>query len=66
MLLTQISKNGVAIAGFIVVAFGYFGIELEVESVVDFLAAVALAVTTGMAVWNQFSRSDVKWFFLKK
>jgi hypothetical protein len=64
--MSHISKNGVGLATLLVVVFGYFGVELELQSVVDFLAAAGLVVSTGLAVYNQITRADVKWFFWKK
>jgi hypothetical protein len=64
--MSHISKNGAGVATFIVLAFGYFGVELEVDSVVDFIAAAGLFASTAMAIYNQLNRQDVKWFFWKK
>jgi hypothetical protein len=64
--MSHISKNGAGLAAFIVLTFGYFGIELELDSVVDFIAAVGLLATVAIQIYNQVSRQDVKWFFWKK
>jgi hypothetical protein len=64
--MQHISKNGAGLAAFIVLAFGYFGVELETDSVVDLLAAAGLFGSAAMSVWNQLNRQDVKWFFWKE
>lgn len=64
--MSHISKNGAALATLLVLVFGYFGVELELQSVVDFLAAAGLVISTGLAILNQINRADVKWFFWKE
>lgn len=60
-----LSKNGVGLATAIVLVFGYFGIELELDSIVDVLAAIALIYSVFQQIRNQIERKDSKWFFFK-
>lgn len=61
-----LSKNGVGLATVLVLVLGYSGIEIELQTVVDFLAAFALIFSTLMTIKNQLERPDTKWFFFKK
>ena len=62
----NLSKNGVGLATFVVLVAGYFGIELELDGVVDALAALGVVASFVMMVFNQLERKDTKWFFFKK
>jgi hypothetical protein len=62
----NLSKNGFGIAALLVLMFGYFDIDISVESLSDLIAAIGLFTSAALAVWNQITRQDTRFFFWKK
>lgn len=59
----MISKNGVALAVFVL---GFLGINVTETALLEVVSAVLTIVSFGLMVLNQWNREDVKGFFFKK
>ncbi len=60
------SKNGIALIVLLVEAgLSALGVEFDAGTVGKAVEGVVVAVALVLAVWNQLSRGDVKWFVLK-
>lgn len=63
----MISKNGIAVAIIVIEAvLTSLGIEFEVGTVEKLVEGILVGAALILAIWNQYSRSDVKGFFLKE
>ena len=63
----NISKNGVALAVLLVEAIlSSLGVEFADGSVEKVVEGVVIAISLGLAIYNQVDRTDVEWFVFKK
>lgn len=63
---TMISKNGTGIAVLIVSLASMLGLNIDIDTATEAVAAVGTIVSLGLMIWNQVGRPDVKGFFFKK
>lgn len=61
-----ISKNGTGIAVLFVSLASLFGLEIEIDSAAEVIAAIGTIVSFCLMIWNQIGRPEVKAFFFKK
>lgn len=62
----MISKNGIGLIVLVAEAIlSALGVEFEPGTVGKAVEGVAVAAALIAMAWNQFDRSDVKWFILK-
>ena len=62
-----LSKNGIALAVLIVEAvLSSLGVEFEAGSIEKVVEGVVIALSLGLAIYNQVDRVDVSWFVFKK
>ncbi|MBA4307005.1 MAG: hypothetical protein C0429_09750 [Sphingopyxis sp.] len=64
----QFSKNGIALS-LATIAATYLannGVEVNPDSILEVYAAIALAGSWVIAIYNQKARSDSRWFIFKK
>ena len=61
------SRNGIALAVLTLEAIlSALGIEFEAGSVEKVVEGVVIALSLGLAIYNQIDRTDVEWFVFKK
>lgn len=60
------SKNGAGIAVLAVSIASLVGLQIDLQSTQEVIAAIGTIVSFGLMVWNQIGRPDVKGFFFKK
>ena len=62
-MLSNLSKNGVGIAMFII---ALVGLDVPQEAVQGAWEGVVAVISLGLMVWHQWQRVDTKSFFFKK
>jgi hypothetical protein len=61
--MQYISKNGV---GLFLLLTALLGLDVDEVLAENVVSAITLLASTGLMIWNQLSRPDSKFFFLKK
>jgi hypothetical protein len=62
-MLFKVSKNGVAL---ILLLAAFFQLPIDEVLAESIVAAITLLVSVGLMVWNQWSRTDLKWGIFRK
>jgi hypothetical protein len=62
-MLYKISKNGVAL---ILLLATFFQLDIDVALAENIVAAITFLISTGLMLWNQLSRHDLKWGIFRK
>lgn len=57
------SKNAIAL---VVLALSTIGVNVAETELIELISAIGTIVSFIMMVWNQYTRSDVDFFFWKK
>ena len=62
----MVSKNGIALLVLVAEALlTAIGVEFEVGTVQRAVEGVLVAVSLILMAWNQYDRSEIKWFVFK-
>jgi hypothetical protein len=62
-MLQKVSKNGL---GLILLVVAMLGLDIPEQVIEDAVAGVAAIVSLALMLWNQLSRSDMKWGLFRK
>lgn len=62
----KLSKNGAGIATMIVSLAAMLGLNVDIDTVKEAVAALGTLVSIGLMIWNQKTRPDVKGFIFKR
>jgi uncharacterized membrane protein len=64
--MSNISRNGVGIASLIAAMLYVFGVEVDIDTIENAIAASVVIFNLGLLIINQVERPDITKFFIKK